>query len=93
MRISSEAANQALSIISQQFGDDAMVWLFGSRANDAKRGGDVDIYVESDSSDLMQKVKCQSQLVDLFDLNVDLIVGNGSQPIHRIAKETGVRLR
>ena len=93
MRISSEAANQALSIISQQFGDDAMVWLFGSRANDAKRGGDVDIYVESDSSDLMQKVKCQSQLVDLFDLNVDLIVGNGSQPIHRIAKETGVRLK
>ncbi|MET3109518.1 putative nucleotidyltransferase [Oxalobacteraceae bacterium GrIS 2.11] len=93
MRISSDAANQALNIITQQFGGKVMVWLFGSRANDMKRGGDVDIYVESSSSDLMQKIKCQSQLMDLFDLNVDLIVGNGSKPIHRIAKETGVRLR
>lgn len=93
MRISSDTANQALNIITQQFGENVMVWLFGSRANDAKRGGDVDIYVESSSSDLMQKIKCQSKLMDLFDLNVDLIVGNGSKPIHRIAKETGVRLR
>ena len=53
MRISADAANQALNIITQQFGENVMVWLLGSRANDTKRGGDVDIYVESPSSDLM----------------------------------------
>ena len=93
VRISSEAAKQALDIITREFGDDVSVWLFGSRADDQKRGGDVDIYVESDSADLMRKLTCQAELVELFDLNVDLVVGNGSQPIHRIAKRTGARLK
>ncbi len=93
MRISSSAADQAVNIIVKHFGGDVPVWLFGSRASDTKRGGDVDIYVETQSVDFMKKIQCQSQLVDLFDMAVDLVVGNGNKPIHRIAKETGVRLK
>lgn len=93
MRIPSRLAEQALVIIAEQYGSDAMVWLFGSRADDKKRGGDVDIYVESAVTDLMRKIRCKSQLADLFDLDVDLVVGKGDKPIHRIAKETGVRLK
>jgi predicted nucleotidyltransferase len=61
--------------------------------DDQKRGGDVDIFVETDTSDVLRKLKCKSALIDLFDLKVDLIVGNGDKPIHRIAKTTGIRLR
>lgn len=93
MRISADAAKQAISLISTQFGNDAKIWLFGSRADDQKRGGDVDIFVESASKDVMQKLKCKSALVDLFDLKVDLVVGLGDKPIHRIAKTTGIRLK
>lgn len=93
MRISEEAAQRAISVISAQFGDSAKIWLFGSRADDQKRGGDVDIFVETESSDVLRKLKCKSDLIDLFDLKVDLIVGSGDKPIHRIAKATGVRLR
>lgn len=93
MRISADAAKQAISLISAQFGNDAKIWLFGSRADDQKRGGDVDIFVESASKDVMRKLKCKSALVDLFDLKVDLVVGLGDKPIHRIAKTTGIRLK
>jgi predicted nucleotidyltransferase len=93
MRISDEIARQAIDVISTQFGSTAKIWLFGSRVDDQKRGGDVDIFVETDTSDVLRKLKCKSALIDLFDLKVDLIVGNGDKPIHRIAKTTGIRLR
>lgn len=93
MRISKESAQKAVSLISAQLGHEAKIWLFGSRADDRQRGGDVDIYVETNSTDVLRKLKCRSALTDLFDLKVDLIVGRGDKPIHRIAKATGVRLR
>lgn len=41
----------------------------------------------------MRKIRCKAILSALFDLKVDLVVGRGDQPIHRIAKTTGVRLK
>lgn len=93
MRISDDAAKQAVRLISAQFGDDAKIWLFGSRADDQQRGGDVDIFVEAEPVDVMRKIKCKSALMDLFDLKVDLVVGMGDKPIHRIAKARGVQLK
>jgi predicted nucleotidyltransferase len=93
MRISTEKARLASEIIAKQYGSDARIWLFGSRANDNERGGDVDLYVEADSVDVMRKIRCKAVLTELFDLKVDLIVGTGEKPIHRIAKTTGVRLK
>ncbi len=93
MRISEESAQKATAIIARRYGEGAKVWLFGSRANDAERGGDVDLFVEASSPDIMATMRCKADLADLFDLDVDLIVGDGSKPIHRIAKQTGVRLK
>ena len=92
MRISQKTANQASEIIHAMFGPDAKIWLFGSRANDAERGGDVDIFVETISSDALKRIDCRAKLTDLFDFKVDLIIGGGDLPIHKIAKSTGVRL-
>ena len=93
MRISTEAARIVVDIISTRYGEDCPIWLFGSRADDTKRGGDVDIFVQAESSDVMHKIDCKRALTELLDLNVDLVVGNGDKPIHRIAKQTGVRLK
>ena len=78
----------------QVLGEDARVILFGSRVNDQARGGDVDLYVESDNLALMSKVRCKIKLQDQLDLPVDLIVkphGNSS-PIAMIAKLEGIAL-
>lgn len=34
------------------FGGDAVVRLFGSRLDDAARGGDIDLHIEAEASDL-----------------------------------------
>lgn len=93
MRIPANKAQRASELIAEQFGVDARIWLFGSRADDSQKGGDVDLYVESETVDLMRKLRCRAALTDLFDLKVDLVVGKGDKPIHRIAKATGVRLK
>lgn len=54
MRISDQSAQMATAIISDQFGADAKIWLFGSRADDSKRGGDVDLFVEATSTSTIQ---------------------------------------
>ena len=40
----------------------------------------------------MRRLTCQSALAEMFDQDVDLIVGKGDKPIHRIAKEQGIKL-
>jgi len=95
MRIDPIQAKQTLAIIRHRFGDDALVKLFGSRADDARRGGDVDLYVEVDHPvALVDEARCRVELADLFDLAVDLVVNDGRQnnPIYRIAAQTGILL-
>jgi len=89
------------SAVARLFGADAEVRLFGSRTDDNKRGGDIDLYVETDLADTEQIFRQEMAL--LVDLNlalgeqkIDLVVrqrGKSAElPIHRVARETGVRL-
>jgi len=45
MRLSDDEQNVIKTIIAANFGAEAEIWLFGSRVDDKKRGGDVDLYV------------------------------------------------
>jgi predicted nucleotidyltransferase len=69
----------------------ARIWLFGSRADDARRGGDIDIYLEaSQPIDLKTALALEYRLTSLCDAKVDLLVrrpGEAEQPIHIIAKQ------
>ena len=96
MRITHTEAEQAVSIIRDALGSDAMVWLFGSRTDDSKRGGDVDLYAETTLEGVLlnETVRAKIALNDLFGRSVDLVVNNHrkSRPIYQIAREQGVRL-
>ena len=79
----------------QNFGVDASVWLFGSRVDDARRGGDVDLYVETTKQNtLMSALRCKIALEESLDLPADLVVKEPGKdkPIYNLAKAQGVPL-
>ena len=47
MRLTPEQAAVIRSAAREVFGADARVWLFGSRVDDSKRGGDIDLLIET----------------------------------------------
>lgn len=95
MRLSATQQQQILQATREHFGTDAKVWLFGSRVDDARRGGDVDLYVETTlGNTLMDELRCKMAIADSLDLHVDLVVNDHVKdlPIYHIAKKQGVLL-
>lgn len=95
MRLSDAQRRSIVHAARRSFGEDAMVWLFGSRVDDTRRGGDVDLYVEASSPyPMIAVLKCKLSMEESLDLHVDLLVNDRRQakPIFRIARETGVQL-
>jgi predicted nucleotidyltransferase len=95
MRLSPAQIDTIRQTASQNFGTDALVWLFGSRVDDNARGGDVDLYVEATQRDtLLSALRCKIALEDTLDLPVDLLVKEPGQdkPIYRLAKAQGIQL-
>jgi predicted nucleotidyltransferase len=77
------------------------LWLFGSRADDAKRGGDIDLYVETQETDMDRlydkKVRFVSDMWNQMgeqkiDVIINALFNPTSLPIYKIAKETGILL-
>ena len=92
MRLTPDQAQAIRHRIHTHMGQHARIWLFGSRVDDSRRGGDVDLYVEPETvPDLTARLRCKRELADALDLNVDLIVQQPGRdlPIYRIAKRSG----
>lgn len=68
----------------------AEIRLFGSRTDDTKRGGDIDIFFEtSRTMELKERLLLQYRLSATCDMQVDLLVKTPEDhdaPIFRIAK-------
>lgn len=99
MRITQHLHQKIVSIVAQQAGADAKVYLFGSRVDDQKTGGDIDLYVESPqaiehyamlAANIGAKVMRAAQ-----GRKVDVVMAAPNiapQPIHHIARQYGVQL-
>ncbi|QTF91312.1 nucleotidyltransferase domain-containing protein [Halomonas sp. BM-2019] len=100
MRLSDRERDDIVQTVKRHFGALSRVWLFGSRVDDRARGGDIDIYVEPEVQEPDQIVDAQlDALVELKqrlgDQKIDLVVHRRAAkelPVHRLARETGVRL-
>lgn len=94
MRISQNQVQLIAESIHHHLGESARMWLFGSRLDDKKRGGGLDIYVETDRHTLGDEIRCKLQLEQSLDMPIDLIVNYRDEvtPIAQIAKTTGVAL-
>ena len=66
MRLTPEQAQAIREPIRGCMGQHARVGLFGSRADDSRRGGDVALCVEPEiAPDLMASLQCKSALAEL----------------------------
>jgi len=77
------------------------IWLFGSRADDSKKGGDIDFYIETYYEDSAiateKKIKFLSDLKkrigeQKIDVVINILKDNQKLRIYDEAKNTGVQL-
>lgn len=91
-------------VISQSFrlcfGVKDHLWLFGSRVNDQKKGGDIDLYVEThfDNDQAIKRKFYFLRIVkdQIGDQKIDIVLNiltiNSPQPIFKIARAEGIQL-
>lgn len=99
MRLPSDQAIKLKQLLTDGLGSDCEFLLFGSRADDLARGGDVDLLVRSNRpvpDKVLAAVRLAARAERLLGgRRVDLLLVDPDtklQPIHRIAMSHGVPL-
>jgi ribosomal protein S18 acetylase RimI-like enzyme len=77
------------------------LWMFGSRADLNRRGGDIDVYIETNAASIDEAIHRKSQFIHLLEqaigeqkIDVVLNIKNFPHPIpiHYIAKTEGIKV-
>ena len=80
-----------------EFDPEAEIFIFGSRTNLSKKGGDIDILVLSNRIGWRERRKIKTALIkELGDRKIDLIVSRKDkieEPIVKLALEEGVKVQ
>lgn len=96
MRLHPHQIQSIQAVIQQIAGQQATTWLYGSRLDDTRRGGDVDLLIQSTPPiTLLQRARIKTQLERELSLPVDVLAcGEDGQlsPFARIAVSQGHRL-
>lgn len=95
MRLSHQEQSAIKGVLSK-FDPLGKVYLFGSRVDDHRRGGDIDLLFETEREmSLKEELQARYQLELACDGRVDLLVKQkhtDPEPIHTIALLRGVAL-
>ncbi len=93
MRLKDLEQTAILSAVKELDGN-ARVYLFGSRVDDSKKGGDIDLLVLSDILTRDNKRAIKIKLNELLgEQKIDLVLAaDDSDPFVKIALETGIKL-
>lgn len=101
LRITSQQRQTLKALALRCFGSDAQIWLFGSRADPGRHGGDIDLYVEVPGMTPDQALDAKLHFLvlakqQLGDRRIDVVLNTAAPefplPIHRVARTTGVPL-
>jgi predicted nucleotidyltransferase len=99
VRLTQFEIDAIISSFHEFFNPDDTIWLFGSRADMSKRGGDIDLYIQTSIKDYMEayykKHDFSIKLQDIIgEQKIDIVLDLGTQelPIYEVAKTTGVKL-
>ena len=101
MRLSEKYQTIIKTTFVEVFPDGDHLWLFGSRVDDTKRGGDIDLYIETNLDTLEGARACKSRFwgklqMRLGEQKIDIVVNalktDGPQTIFEEARNTGILL-
>lgn len=97
MRLTREQIQAIRQAVHQAYGAGTEVWLFGSRVDDAKRGGDIDLLLRPPHPDqaMTRKLELLRLLEQqLGERKIDVVIEAPDDPraIVQVAHATGVRL-
>jgi predicted nucleotidyltransferase len=101
MRLTAQQQATVRATVAETFGSEATVRLFGSRVDDTKRGGDIDLLISSTQSDVATLMRAEIALLTklqmkLGDQKIDVLLDYPSRkvrpPIFNIALQTGILL-
>jgi len=95
MRLTAFEVNAIKQSAEEVFGSKAEVMLFGSRVDDTKKGGDIDLYIKAQTgNDLAHKIKFLVSLEQkIGEQKIDVILAvDKNRPIEQQAINTGVLL-
>lgn len=100
MRLTKNEIKFIKETVTEVFGTEAVVRLFGSRVDDMAKGGDIDLLVTLSTpieQPVEKMIKAEAKIIyRLGQLRkIDLLLdapNMNQQPIHRIAHEQGVLL-
>jgi len=97
VRLSAEQVEAIKTAATTTFGQGVVVRLFGSRIDDGRRGGDIDLYVQTtaDKADVGHEVRFRSLIWKALDeeqIDVVLATDGDDRWIDRAARREGLIL-
>ena len=95
MRLSKREIEAILQVAEDIYGTDVKVYLFGSRVDDSRRGGDIDLLVRttSEKKGILDRVRMASRIKSLIgDQKIDIIGDYEDNQVVREALKNGILL-
>ncbi len=97
MRITRKEKENIIRYAKKYFGADVKMYLFGSRVDDKKKGGDIDLFLESKIDiNMYEQIEFLKQLyLHITTRKIDLVIKSPSKkdrPIYHTAKKEGILL-
>lgn len=95
MRLTKHEIEQIIRVAKEIYGESVRVYLFGSRTDDTKRGGDIDLLVRtsSEKKGVLARIRMIARLkYVLGDQKIDVIGDHEDSWIVNEVLATGIRL-
>lgn len=101
IRLSAHDLRAIETLFKKHFLEEDTLWIFGSRTDRFKKGGDIDLYIETNVDTADQALSMKNKFVisleeeigeQKIDVVLNLLKFPYDLPIYNIAKEQGVRI-